>query len=106
MVRVGRVALKKRNCGVILPARQIRSVAKFQPRKIQGRWRDGYALDLHTLSSTPIGYNEYGHMQFDTNAPRSANSCTDSSTALTKRLSLKSSMRSANLRPPGILAQK
>ena len=66
MVRVGQVALKKRNCGVILPARQIRSVAKFQPRKIQGRWRDGYALDLHTLSSTPIGYNEYGHMQFDT----------------------------------------
>ncbi len=41
-------------------------MAKFQPRKIQGRWRDGYALDLHTLSSTPIGYNEYGHMQFDT----------------------------------------
>lgn len=38
----------------------------FQARKITGRWRDGYALDLHTLSSTPIGYNEYGHMQFDT----------------------------------------
>ncbi|SRR5579875_122943 len=41
-------------------------MAKFQPRKIPGRWRDGYALDLHTLSSTPIGYNEFGHMQFDT----------------------------------------
>jgi predicted amidophosphoribosyltransferase len=35
-------------------------------RKIPGRWRDGYALDIHTLSSIPIGYNEYGHLQFDT----------------------------------------
>jgi competence protein ComFC len=41
-------------------------MAKFQPRKIAGRWRDGYALDLHTLSSTPVGHNEFGHMQFDT----------------------------------------
>ncbi len=41
-------------------------MAKFQPRKLPGRWRDGYALDLHTLSSTPIGYDEFGHMRFDT----------------------------------------
>lgn len=41
-------------------------MAKFQPRKIPGRWRDGYALDLHTLSSTAIGYDEFGHMRFDT----------------------------------------
>jgi len=41
-------------------------MARFQPRRILGRWREGYALDLHTLSSTPIGSNEYGHMQFDT----------------------------------------
>lgn len=41
-------------------------MATFKPRKIQGRWRDGYALDLHTLSSTPIGHNEFGHMQFET----------------------------------------
>lgn len=26
----------------------------------------GYSLDKHTISSTPIGNNEYGHMQFDT----------------------------------------
>src|SRR5579863_2506398 len=38
---------------------------KFKPRKIPGRWRDGYALDLHTLSSTFIGHDEFGHPQFD-----------------------------------------
>ncbi len=30
---------------------------------------DGYALDFHTISSTPIGENAYGHMQFDTVRP-------------------------------------
>lgn len=39
---------------------------QIQPRRILGKWREGYALDLHTLGSVPIGYNEYGHMQFDT----------------------------------------
>jgi predicted amidophosphoribosyltransferase len=41
------------------------SMPKFQPRKIPGRWRDGYALDLHTLSSTFLGYDEFGHPRFD-----------------------------------------
>ena len=41
-------------------------MAKFEPRRILGAWRVGWALDLQTLSSTPIGYNEFGHMQFDT----------------------------------------
>jgi predicted amidophosphoribosyltransferase len=41
-------------------------VANYQPRRILGKWREGFSLDIHTLSSTPIGYNEYGHMQFDT----------------------------------------
>lgn len=36
------------------------------PRRIIGRWKQGYALDVHTVSSVPIGENEYGHMQFDT----------------------------------------
>jgi competence protein ComFC len=40
-------------------------MASFTPRMIMGRWKKGYALDLHTLSSTPIGYNEFGHLQFD-----------------------------------------
>ena len=29
----------------------------------------GYSLDKHTISSTPIGPNEWGHMQFDTIRP-------------------------------------
>ncbi|MHC1729373.1 MAG: hypothetical protein AB9866_25800 [Syntrophobacteraceae bacterium] len=41
-------------------------MANYQPRRIFGNWREGFALDIHTLSSTPIGYNEYGHMQYDT----------------------------------------
>ena len=39
------------------------------PQTLQGAWRSGVALDFHTTSSTPIGYNEYGHMQFDTVRP-------------------------------------
>ena len=41
-------------------------MANYQPRRILGKWREGFSLDMHTLSSTPIGYSEYGHMQFDT----------------------------------------
>jgi len=39
---------------------------KISPRRIKGKWTCGYSLDLHTLSSEFIGYNEYGHPQFDT----------------------------------------
>lgn len=35
-------------------------------KKIEGVWTSGYSLDRHTIRSTPVGYNEYGHMQFDT----------------------------------------
>jgi competence protein ComFC len=41
-------------------------MAKYQARKLRGPWKDGYALDLHTISSVVIGHNEYGHPQFDT----------------------------------------
>ena len=41
-------------------------MAEFHPRQIIGKWREGYALDVHTISSTPIGHNEFGHMQFET----------------------------------------
>ncbi len=41
-------------------------MANFQPRQLIGRWKAGYALDLHTLNSVPLGYDEFGHMQFDT----------------------------------------
>jgi hypothetical protein len=34
-------------------------------RKLHGPWTDGYALDVHTVSSTMTGHNEYGHTLFD-----------------------------------------
>ncbi len=39
---------------------------KISPKKIKGPWVDGYALDFHTVGSDFIGYDEYGHPQFDT----------------------------------------
>ena len=39
---------------------------KINPRKLRGPWADGYALDLHTLGSTFLGHNAYGHPEFDT----------------------------------------
>lgn len=44
----------------------------IHPQKIEGRWLFGVALDWHTTSSTPIGPNEAGHMQFDTLRPQIA----------------------------------
>lgn len=44
----------------------------IHPQKIVGKWESGIALDFHTTSSTPIGYNEFGHMQFDTVRPEIA----------------------------------
>lgn len=38
----------------------------IHPMQICGRWRDGYVLDRHVVSSTLIGYNEFGHPMFDT----------------------------------------
>ncbi len=37
-----------------------------QPMKIPGRWQDGFVLDYHTVSSTYLGEDEYGHAQFET----------------------------------------
>lgn len=34
--------------------------------RIPGRWREGYVLDYHTLGSTRLGDDEYGHPMFDT----------------------------------------
>ena len=39
---------------------------EINPVKIIGAWDDGYCLDRHTISSTMIGYNEFGHPEFDT----------------------------------------
>lgn len=39
---------------------------EISPTEITGRWRKGYALHLHTLSSIPTGPDASGRMQFDT----------------------------------------
>lgn len=41
-------------------------MASVQPTKIPGRWREGFALDYHTVSSEFLGHDEYGHPRFDT----------------------------------------
>jgi len=38
----------------------------INPIRIPGPWRQGCVLDYHTLSSDFLGYNEYGHPEFDT----------------------------------------
>lgn len=38
---------------------------EINPQRIEGHWQQGAALDLHTISSTPAGYNAFGHMTFD-----------------------------------------
>jgi len=44
----------------------VKPVIEIHPQLIVGRWRQGYVLDLHTLSSTYLGDDEYGHAVFDT----------------------------------------
>jgi predicted amidophosphoribosyltransferase len=39
---------------------------------LNGHWKEGFALDLHTISSTPIGVNEQGRTLFDTKRPEIA----------------------------------
>lgn len=39
---------------------------KTNPRKIPGRWREGYALDLHTVSSEYLGDDQFGRARFET----------------------------------------
>ncbi len=41
-------------------------MTNIKPRKIVGGWDSGYALDLHISSSDFLGYDSYGHPQFDT----------------------------------------
>ena len=39
---------------------------KINPKSLKGPWDGGYALDLHTLSSTFIGHDNFGHARYDT----------------------------------------
>jgi len=41
-------------------------MVKTNPRKIEGAWQQGYALDQHTIKSVYIGEDEHGHPRFDT----------------------------------------
>jgi competence protein ComFC len=43
-----------------------KSPLEIHPTEIKGSWDTGYVLDRHTISSTMIGYNEFGHPEFDT----------------------------------------
>ena len=38
----------------------------IDPKPLTGPWKQGFALDVHTLSSELIGYNEWGHEVFNT----------------------------------------
>lgn len=42
------------------------SVTTTRPMRIPGRWREGFALDHHTLRSTFLGDDEFGHPMFET----------------------------------------
>ena len=37
-----------------------------RPMLIPGRWRQGFTLDYHTISSSYLGDDEFGHPQFET----------------------------------------
>jgi competence protein ComFC len=39
---------------------------KVNPIRIPGSWRQGFALDYHTLRSTFIGHDEFGNPHFET----------------------------------------
>ena len=40
---------------------------EIKPRRLQGGpWTDGYALDIHKLSSTFLRNNQFGHPVYDT----------------------------------------
>lgn len=41
-------------------------MADIHPKEIRGSWKEGFALDFHTLRSEYVGDDEYGHPQFDT----------------------------------------
>lgn len=39
---------------------------KLNPIKLQGNWKEGYSIDLHTISSEFLGIDERGYEQYDT----------------------------------------
>ena len=41
-------------------------MADFVRRRILGKWKEGFSLDVHTLYSVFVGHDEFGHPRFDT----------------------------------------
>lgn len=41
-------------------------MVEYNPEAIPGAWRDGFALDRHTVSSEYLGDNEFGNPVYDT----------------------------------------
>ncbi len=41
-------------------------MVQINPKRISGNWKEGFALDFHSLSSEYIGDDEYGRPQFAT----------------------------------------
>ena len=41
-------------------------MVEIKPKRIKGNWKDGFALDFHTVKSEYIGDDEYGHPQYNT----------------------------------------
>jgi predicted amidophosphoribosyltransferase len=39
---------------------------RISPKCLPGRWKPGFALDEHTVSSTYLGVDEFGHEQYET----------------------------------------
>ena len=39
---------------------------EIKPRTLRGPWNVGFALHIHTVSSTFLGQDSYGHNRFDT----------------------------------------
>ncbi len=40
-------------------------MVEIKPMKIKGNWSEGYVLDIHTIRSVFLGYDEYGHKKYD-----------------------------------------
>ncbi len=41
-------------------------MTKINPQRLYGKFVSGYALDIHTISSTYVGVNEQGHDVYET----------------------------------------
>ena len=60
------VRVNGRRCRGIQKVEADRMSVEINPRRLRGPWDDGYALDVHTRSSTFLGYDQFGHPRFDT----------------------------------------